>query len=437
MRYWITALLATAALTAGLFFALDLLPPRQLTMAAGNPGTAYHDIALSYRRILAEDGITLDILETSGSVDNARALSQGADIALLQGGVDAPAGTAPLAAVMLEPLFVLHRGGLDAGDPVAWGDLRIAAGAEGSGTRAAVSAIMSALGDPVPQEDFLALGTLEAAEALAAGRIDAAVFVAPVDAPYLADLLPDPDLELARLRDMSAIAARLDFVEVVEIPAAGIDYMRRLPPESVQLPAMVGRLVAVDDLHPALVDRLIAAALRIHNAPDLVTPAGRFPSVEGLGGEANAKAAQLLRDGPGPLRDALPFWAVAQINRVLVLLLPVLFLLVPLMRALPALYAWGMNARIWRHYDEVMAIDTAGETETDPEAIEVLLARLSDLDAAVRRIRVARRFRHKAYGLRMHIDLVRARLRARLPHGRAVAAAPSATRPAESSGAAG
>ena len=109
MRYWITALLATAGLTVGLFLALDLLPPRQITMAAGNPGTAYHALALEYRRILAEDGITLEILETSGSVDNARALEAGADAALMQGGVAAPEGTAPLAAVMLEPMFVLHR----------------------------------------------------------------------------------------------------------------------------------------------------------------------------------------------------------------------------------------------------------------------------------------------------------------------------------------
>ncbi|MGY6409755.1 MAG: TAXI family TRAP transporter solute-binding subunit [Alkalilacustris sp.] len=415
MRYWITALLATAALTVGLFVALDLLPPRQITMAAGNPGTAYHALALEYRRVLAEDGITLEILETSGSVDNARALEAGAHLALLQGGVAAPAGTAPLAAVMLEPMFVLHRAGLEAGDPGTWEALRIAAGADGSGTRAAVRAVMAALGDPVADGDLLSLGTLEAAEALVAGRIDAAIFVAPVTAPYLVDLLPDPNLDLARLRDLAAIAARLDFVEVVEIPAAGIDYLRRLPPETVQLPAMVGRLVAAGDLHPALVDRLVAAARRIHARPDLVTPEGRFPSAEGLGSMLNPKAVQLLRDGPGPLDGALPFWAVAQINRVLVLLLPVLFLLVPLMRALPALYAWGMNARIWRHYDEVMAIDTAGETAADPQAIEALLARLSELDAAVRRVRVARRFRHKAYGLRMHIDLVRARLLARLP----------------------
>ncbi len=434
MRYWITALLATAGLTVGLFLALDLLPPRQITMAAGNPGTAYHALALEYRRILAEDGITLEILETSGSVDNARALAAGADAALMQGGVAAPEGTAPLAAVMLEPMFVLHRAGLAAGDPGAWGGLRIAAGAEGSGTRAAVRSVMAALGDPVTDGDLLDLGTLEAAEALAEGRIDAAIFVAPVDAPYLVDLLPDPELELARLRDLAAIAARLDFVEVVEIPAAGIDYMRRLPPETVLLPAMVGRLVATEGLHPALVDRLVAAARRIHGRPDLVTPEGRFPSSEGLGSTLNAKAAQLLRDGAGPLDGTLPFWAVAQINRVLVLLLPVLFLLVPLMRALPALYAWGMNARIWRHYDEVMAIDTAGESETDPEVIEALLARLSDLDAAVRHIRVARRFRHKAYGLRMHIDLVRARLLARLPDAQTAGDRPRAAPQARPAG---
>jgi hypothetical protein len=417
MRYAVVGLLVTAAITLLTFLALDLLPPRQITMAAGAPGTAYHRIATAYREILAEDGIELVIVETAGSVANAAALAAGADVAILQGGVPAPAGTATLAAILLEPMFVIHRAGLDASDPGSWGDLRIAAGVEGSGTRAAVIAVLAALGDPLPAGALLPLGTLAGAEALAAGQVDAAIFVAPVDAPYLEPLLHHPELRIAHLRDLPAVAARLDFVEVVEIPAAGIDYLRRLPPEPVQLPAMVGRLVGDADLHPALVDRLVTAAQRIHRAPDLVTREGRFPAAEGVGGPLNPRAGRLLNEGTGVLSEILPYWAVAQINRFAVLLLPVLFLVVPFVRALPALYAWGMQSRIWKHYDAVVAIDMAGEATDDPAEIDRLLDQLAALETRARAVRVARRFRADAYALRLHIDLVRGRLRARLPAG--------------------
>lgn len=414
MRLGLAAIVTAVLATVGLFLALDLLPPRQLTMAAGQPGSAYHALAERYRTILAEDGITLHILETPGSVANAAALHAGrADVALLQGGVTAPEGSIALAAVLLEPLFVLHRIGVPADDPAAWPGLRIAAGPEGSGTRAAIQLVLAALGKQMPVEALLPLGTAEAAAALAGDGIDMAIFVAPITAPYLAEVLHDPRLGLARLRDLPAIAARLDFVELVEIPAAGLDYLDRLPPDPVALPAMVARLTAQEGLHPALVDRLMAAAWRIHRRGDLITPEGRFPSAEGLGGRIQPQAEAWLRDGPGALAGALPFWAVAQINRVAVLLLPVLFLLVPLIRALPSLYAWGMESRVYRHYDEVLEIDATGEATDDPAEIDSLLARLRILDERARAVRVTRRYRGNAYALRMHIDLVRRRLHAR------------------------
>ena len=413
MRYGLLGVLLTVAGTVGLFLLLDLLPPRQVTMAAGEPGSAYHALALRYRRALAEDGIRLHILETPGSVANAAALEAEADVALVQGGVATPETSAALAAVMLEPMFLLHRRDHNASDPARWSALRIAAGPEGSGTRAAVGAVLAALGDPLPKSQLLPLGTAEAADALSAGEIDAAVFVAPVTAPYLKEVLADPALSLAQLRDLPALAARLPFVEIVEIPAAGFDYFRRLPPEPVALPAMVGRLVAREGLHPALVDRLVAAARHIHREGDLATAEGRFPSAVGLGGVMHPQAEALLRAEPGALDDLLPFWAVAQINRVAVLLLPVLFLLLPLIRALPGLYAWGMESRVYRYYDEVLEIDAAAEDATDPAELNRLAERLAELDTIARAVRVSRRYRSNAYALRMHIDLVRRRLNGR------------------------
>lgn len=415
MRYGLLGLLLTIGATVALFVLLDLLPPRQLTMAAGQPGSAYHDLALRYRQELAQDGIALRILETPGSVANAAALAEGADVAILQGGVPAPetVQTEALAAILLEPMFLFHRAGLRIDSPADWADLRLAGGAEGSGTRAAVLAVLATLGDPLPHDRLLPLGTTAAAEALVAGEIDAAIFVAPVTAPYLRDLLPDPGLGLAQLRDLPAIARRLDFVEVATIPAAGFDYLRRIPPDDVTLPAMVARLVAREGLHPALIDRLVRAAERIHRPPDLITEEGRFPSVEGLGGSMNAQAEALLRDGSGVLADVLPFWATAQINRVAVLLLPLLFLVLPLLRALPGLYAWSMESRVYRHYDRVLAVDAAADDAATAADFDRLAGELDALDAEARTIRVGRRFRGSAYALRMHIDLVRGRLRAR------------------------
>lgn len=420
MRIGILGIVAIVAGIVALFHALDLLPPRELTMAAGAPGSAYHAIAVRYRDILAEDGIVLDILETPGSVANAERLADPAapaDLAILQGGVN-PLPDGPdieaLAAIFVEPLFVFHRAELGAdAHPETWADLRIAAGAEGSGTRAAVLEVMAALGNPVPEDRLLAIGTMDAADRLLAGDLDVAIFVAPITAPYLADLVATPDLRLAQMRDVEALERRLSFVDVVDIPSAGFDYVGRLPPETIYLPAMVARLVARADLHPALVERLIRAAERIHRGGDLLTPEGRFPSTENLAMAVNPQAEAMIAAGPSTISRFLPFWMVAQINRVAVLLLPIVFLLLPLLRALPGLYAWSMHSRVYRHYDELLRIDAEMDGVEAADDLDALRDRLDAIDDEARSIRVSARYREYVYTLRLHIDLVRRRLNAR------------------------
>ena len=50
---------------------VDPAPPDRITIATGGPQGAYYAFAQRYREILARDGVTLDVLETDGSGDEA------------------------------------------------------------------------------------------------------------------------------------------------------------------------------------------------------------------------------------------------------------------------------------------------------------------------------------------------------------------------------
>jgi TRAP-type uncharacterized transport system substrate-binding protein len=80
IRLYLLPAIGIAALFAGIVWLLDLAPPDRVTLAAGRPGTAYYDLADRYRLILARDGITVDIVETAGSVANAEALTRPEEI---------------------------------------------------------------------------------------------------------------------------------------------------------------------------------------------------------------------------------------------------------------------------------------------------------------------------------------------------------------------
>lgn len=427
-RHWQAALLYVLAtlgglaLLAALVIGLRLIPPKTLTIAAGKPGSAYYDIASKYQRILAEDGISLTIVETSGSADNRELMDDpesGVDIALIQGGIitQNPALNA-LAAVFPEPLLVFaHKDSGASGNPFDWSGKRVALGTEGSGTRAVVSQLAERIRAPAlsPSESATTeLGGSAAATALQAGDIDLAFFVAPLTAPYLQALYEDSGIVLLPLAYSQALATQLTEAHWVELYAGAVRYHPAYPAENIPLVTLVAKLVARDDLHPALVNRLVHAMVRTHGGRETLVMSKPFPNTALLDMPADVYAAKLLREGFSSLENILPYWIVAQFNRFAILLLPIIFLLLPLFKLLPALLAWRMQSRVYRYYDRLHEIDLqlAGKLGPlpDHEQKTELARELDRIEAGLRDESLPLKYRERAYIATEHVSFVRRRL---------------------------
>ena len=172
VRVLVILVTVVASVLALWWLSRDLAPPKTLSFAAGGEGGGYWTLAQRYKHILARDGIAVEVLATRGSVENAKLLEQGrVDVALLQGGIPAEGALETLGALFLEPVFVFApAGAVISPNPGRWAGLRVAMGAEGSGTRAAVLSLTQAaqlapgavITDP--------RGGATAAEALLAGQ---------------------------------------------------------------------------------------------------------------------------------------------------------------------------------------------------------------------------------------------------------------------------
>ncbi|WP_231881245.1 hypothetical protein, partial [Oleiphilus sp. HI0123] len=105
---------------------------------------------------------------------------------------------------------------------------------------------------------------------------------------------------------------------------------------------------------------------------------------------------------------------VAQINRFAILLLPIIFLLLPLFKILPALLAWRMQSRVYRYYDRLHEIDLRlAEKGTKPineEERQVLANELIDIEVGLRCESLPLKYRESAYTAVQHVHLVRSRL---------------------------
>ena len=102
-------------------------------------------------------------------------------------------------------------------------------------------------------------------------------------------------------------------------------------------------------------------------------------------------------------------------------MLGVLAILLPLTRAMPALYVWMIRRRLVYWYRQLKALERsldAGGARYDPEAVQ---AEFERIDSHVRGMRVPAYYSNQLYDLRGHIDLVRQRL-ATMPESMRMAA---------------
>ncbi len=412
MRYLMLVLLCMTLAAFGSTLT-RLHPPGQLTIAAGPADGAYARTAEKYARILARDKIKLKIVETEGSVENAHLLANGTvDAAFLQGGVAVPGNDVEaIGAIFFEPILFLIRSGSNISqNPAKWNRLSINSGAVGSGTEAAFRDFERVVGLAHSDNIHLDVPYDEAVEALLAGRLDIATFVAPLNAPYLTAAYSERGLRLLAVDHADAISRRLAYANLVTIPSGGLLLDPVTPAEARQIIALEARLAVNSKIHPALVNRLTMAAIELHRRRGILSEADSFPSIKGTGLPVNNTARQLIQEGPSTWHDWLPYWIAAQINRVFLLFLPFVLIVLPVLRLVPAAYAYLMRRRVWRHYPEIRKIEDEISKNPDLQEIKVMQNRLSELEERLSGMLLPVAYRQRQYDARLHLQLVQKRI---------------------------
>lgn len=417
--FWSILLPALAILAAAFWIAFQFVqpaPPKKVVMTAGAEGGAYEGYALQYRDRLAGEGIALELRRSAGSVENLKRLmdeNSGVSIGFVQGGI-AKAGDdenlMSLAGLYYEPLWVFYRGSAELDHVSRLRGRRIGIGPEGSGTRPLALQVLALAGMDARNTVFLDLDATRAAEALARGQIDAAMMVADSSSPLVARLLHDKRVRVMSFAQAEALTRHLPFLSHVVLPEGGIDFAANLPARDLHLVAPTANLVVRDDIHPALITLLLQAATDIHGGSGLLRKAGEFPSDKGVDFAMSVDAERYLKSGPPFLQRHLPFWMAVFIDRMVVMLVPVLAVLIPVVRFTPAVYAWRIKSRIYRWYGKLKVLEIDMQSAKAHDEIRALIERLDAIEQSVSRIPTPLAFSEYLYNLRAHIDLVRGRL---------------------------
>ena len=419
---WIIAICVGALIATYVRF-VEPPPPYSLVIASGGHDGAYFHNAKKYAAELERDGLSVEVRETKGSVENLSLLAQadsGVDVAIMQGGVassDEVGRFLALGSLYHEPLWVFYRGDERLKRVGQLVGKRIGVGPPGSGTLAIATQLLGVNGvsesassqsgsrTVLVQQDVAA-----AAKALQAGELDAAFFVAAFEAEYIQTLLNDSHVKLMDFDQQDAYCRRFRFLAPVTLVAGIVNIGQNIPDKDVALVAPTAMLVVRKDFHPALIPLLLASAARVHSKGDVVSNQGEFPSDLYCDFTVSEDAKRYYRSGQPVLQRLLPFWVASLVDRTKVMLIPLIMLMMPLVRTAPPLMRWRTRRKIYVWYSELRDIDQQIAAGLSPLEVEKELARLRKIEQQVTFIDVPLSYAEEFYNLRTHISLLQQNL---------------------------
>jgi TRAP transporter TAXI family solute receptor len=412
--------LAILVLIAGLVVAYQFVgppPPNRIAMATGEAGGAYQRYGELYAEHLAREGITLELRATAGSVENLMLLDANdeVDLGFVQSGLTEVIPTShvvALGSLYLEPVWLFLRADLEIEDIGELTGRKIAVGAEGSGTRAVVLTLLNANGIDAENTQLLGLPSADAADALARGDIDAAFIIAGPGSASVAKLVGVTDAVLYDFDRAAAYARLYPYLSPVLLPEGVLNLDANLPDTDVRTVAPSAMLAANSELHPALIDLLLVAAAQIHGGHSLLADAGQFPTPRYADLPVSPEAERHFQRGPPFLMRYLPFWAATLIDRLWVMLLPLIGLAIPLVKLMPPAYRWRIRRRLLRMYDDLERLDPVKKKVQDDADLGYRMQELDRIDHESALIAVPKGYTDDVYKLRRDIDLVRRRLNA-------------------------
>lgn len=424
-----TAGLPLALVFAAFWFAARHVapaPPKTFVVATATKGSPYYEAAQRYRSVLASNGVTLQVLETSGSMENLKLIrdpNSHVAAAFLQGGIASAADTPDVRSIgrlFHEPVWIFYQGAEKLERLTALAGKRVLIGPAGSATSVLARRLLAASGITSENATLINMELPDYVETLDAEKADAGFLVLAPEARTIRRLMASPKARLMHLAQADAFVQRFPFLSRLELKQGVVDLARDVPPADTVMLATTAALVVRNELHPALANLLTQAVISVHGEPTLnangetgiLQRAGAFPIPEDQEFPLSPDAARVYKSGPPFLQRYLPFWLATLADRLIILLLPAIGILIPALRFAPALYTWRVRRRIVTWYRELKRVEAKVGEQSDSARIAAAMDEIDRIEESVNRLPVPLGFANQLYDLRGHIDVVRRRLTA-------------------------
>jgi uncharacterized protein len=394
-------------------------PKKEITIATGQENADYYKTALIYKELLEKQKVKVNIVTSKGSLENIKLLNEKkVDLAFVQNGITTSENEKNLksiASVYYEPLWVFYKNENYIIDYIIQLiSKKISIGSEGSGTNDLASKILTDNGINNNNSELLNLSNEESKNKLLKGEIDAMFIVGSADSKIIKELLETPNINLFSFKRVKAYSKKYTFLEPIILYEGTMDLYKNLPDGDVNLLTSTATLVVRNDFSEELTRLILKEIKNVHNKKGLFEVDNQFPNITNLTIKASDEAIKYNTYGDTWLEKIFPYWIASNIDRLKILLIPLLTLLIPLSKGFFPLYRWSIRSKIYKWYEEIQKIDLLVES-ANHEELQTNLQKITKLKKEIKKeTKVPLSYMGEYYDLIMHLELIISKINLRL-----------------------
>ncbi len=395
---------------------IDPAPPRTIKIATGKADGAYYKYATIYHNILEKEKFDLQIIPTAGSIEALKMLRNNeVDVAFVQSGTASNSDIKELkslGSLYFEPLWIFYN----RKKPFKYlFDLRgenLYIGENGSGTKALAEAILKENGIDEKNTNFKSKNN--PIEELKNGNITAFFSVISASSSKIKNILLNKDIKLFDLKRAKAYAKRFNYLSALELDEGMLDLKNNIPKNKISLIGTTATLVANKHIHPDIVRLLLKTAKKVHSKESIFSKQNQFPTYKFTQIPMDENAKNYLIKGDSFLEKIFPFWIASTIDRLIIMIIPILTLLFPLIKGALPLYRWRIRSKIYKWYKILHELDHRIDAVSKDE-LKVILKEIEKMQKTIKEdSNIPLSYMGEYYDLRVHLDLIYSRIQERL-----------------------
>ena len=415
--YWVVILVGGAVL---LLAFTRPLPPKDVYLAVGQEGSTFEALGKKFVPLFAKEKIRLHLVNTAGSGTSLQDLADKdiqVNAALMVSGIpekDKYPNLNSLGSIEYVPLWLFYHGEspVISGTVAQFSNKTVAIGPEGSGTEIILERILSLSNMALDKSaTFLKIPNKEAADKLISGELDAVFILDGINGPNVQKLLAHDDIHVFNFEYAKALAKKLPYLEVVEIPKGSLDLKTLRPPRDINMLASTVSLLVEKDMHPAIQYLFLLGAEKVSNDVDqFFAKPDLFPAYLDHNIPLSPVANRFYESGAPALKDSLPLWLSSYLDRIWILLIGALAVIYPIFKLFPSYRHTRAAMLISDAYEEILEIEQRADGCDSLEVLQKMIDRLEEMNLDSRQITIASDDINRLYSMKSALNMVHTQL---------------------------